>query len=394
MTHLMNTYGRLPIAFERGEGVWLWDTQGRRYLDALCGIAVTGIGHAHPAYVRAIGEQAARIVHASNLYRIPEQERLADRLCEVSGMDAVFFCNSGCEANEAAIKLARLHGHHNGIEQPVIVVMEKAFHGRTIATLSATGSRKVQAGFEPLLAGFVRVPYDDAEALATVAQNKSIVAVLVEPIQGEGGVNVPDPAYLAHLRETCDRHGWLLMLDEVQTGMGRTGRWFAHQHAAIRPDVLTLAKGLANGVPMGACLASGPAARVFKPGSHGSTFGGNPLACAAASATLQVIADEGLLDNARRMGELIRSGLGERLRGVAAIRDIRGLGLMIGVELDRPCGELVNRAIERGVLLNVTADNVVRLLPPLILQPAEARLLVDTVAGLIHEFLGELAVAG
>jgi acetylornithine aminotransferase len=309
-------------------------------------------------------------------------------------MDAVFFCNSGCEANEAAIKLARLHGHHNGIEQPVIVVMEKAFHGRTIATLSATGSRKVQAGFEPLLAGFVRVPYDDAEALATVAQNKSIVAVLVEPIQGEGGVNVPDPAYLAHLRETCDRHGWLLMLDEVQTGMGRTGRWFAHQHAAIRPDVLTLAKGLANGVPMGACLASGPAARVFKPGSHGSTFGGNPLACAAASATLQVIADEGLLDNARRMGELIRSGLGERLRGVAAIRDIRGLGLMIGVELDRPCGELVNRAIERGVLLNVTADNVVRLLPPLILQPAEARLLVDTVAGLIHEFLGELAVAG
>jgi acetylornithine/N-succinyldiaminopimelate aminotransferase len=308
-------------------------------------------------------------------------------------MDKVFFCNSGCEANEAAIKLARLHAHHRGIEQPVIVVMEKAFHGRTIATLSATGSRKVQAGFEPLLAGFVRVPYDDAEALGTVAQHKNIVAILVEPIQGEGGVNVPDAAYLAYLREVCDRHGWLLMLDEVQTGMGRTGKWFAHQHAAIRPDVLTLAKGLANGVPMGACLASGPAAHVFKPGSHGSTFGGNPLACAAASATLQVIAEEGLLDNAQSMGELIRGALRERLHGVPAIRDIRGMGLMIGVELDRPCGDLVTRAIERGVLINVTADNVLRMLPPLILQPAEARLLIDTVAGLIHEFLGELAVA-
>jgi acetylornithine/N-succinyldiaminopimelate aminotransferase len=393
MTHLMNTYARLPIAFERGQGVWVWDTQGKRYLDALCGIAVTGIGHAHPTFVRAISEQAARIVHASNLYRIPEQEGLAARLCEVSGMDTVFFCNSGCEANEAAIKLARLHGHHRGIEQPVIVVMEKAFHGRTIATLSATGSRKVQAGFEPLLAGFVRVPYDDAEALGTVAQHKNIVAILVEPIQGEGGVNVPDAAYLAYLREVCDRHGWLLMLDEVQTGMGRTGKWFAHQHAAIRPDVLTLAKGLANGVPMGACLASGPAAHVFKPGSHGSTFGGNPLACAAASATLQVIAEEGLLDNAQSMGELIRGALRERLHGVPAIRDIRGMGLMIGVELDRPCGDLVSRAIERGVLINVTADNVLRMLPPLILQPAEALLLIDTVAGLIHEFVGELAVA-
>ena len=393
MSHLMNTYARLPVAFERGQGVWLWDTQGRRYLDALCGIAVTGIGHAHPTYVRAVSEQAGRLVHASNLYRIPEQERLAERLCEVSGMDSVFFCNSGCEANEAAIKLARLHGHHRGIDQPTIVVMEKAFHGRTLATLSATGSRKVQAGFEPLLAGFVRVPYGDIGAFSAVAHNKNIVAVLVEPIQGEGGVNVPDPAYLARLRELCDRHGWLLMLDEVQTGMGRTGKWFAHQHAAARPDVLTLAKGLANGVPLGACLAAGPAAQVFKPGSHGSTFGGNPLACVAALATLQVIEDEALLDNAHAMGELIRNGLRERLREVTAVQDIRGKGLMVGIELDRPCGELVTRAIERGVLLNVTADSVVRLLPPLVLQATEARMLVDAVADLIHAFIGELAVA-
>jgi acetylornithine aminotransferase len=393
MTHLMNTYARLNVAFERGEGIWLWDTAGKRYLDALCGIAVTGIGHAHPTYVRAISEQAARIVHASNLYRIPEQERLAERLCEVSGMDAVFFCNSGCEANEAAIKLARLHGHHKGVEQPTIVVMEKAFHGRTIATLSATGSRKVQAGFEPLLAGFLRVPYGDIEAFNAVTHSKSIVAVLVEPIQGEGGVNVPDEIYLAQLRSLCDRHGWLLMLDEVQTGMGRTGKWFAHQHAAIRPDVLTLAKGLANGVPLGACLAAGAAASVFKPGSHGSTFGGNPLACVAASATLQVIAEEGLLDNAHSMGELIRGSLRQRLRDVPGIRDIRGKGLMIGIELERPCGEVVDRALQRGVLLNVTADNVVRLLPPLVLRPADARMLAETVGDLIHEFIGELAVA-
>jgi acetylornithine aminotransferase len=394
MTHLMNTYARLPVAFEHGQGVWLWDTRGKRYLDALCGIAVTGIGHAHPMFVRAVSDQAARLVHASNLYRIPEQERLAEHLCQLAGMDAVFFCNSGCEANEAAIKLARLYGHQKGIEQPTIVVMEKAFHGRTIATLSATGSRKVQAGFEPLLAGFVRIPYNDPEALHTIAgHNKNIVAVLVEPIQGEGGVNVPDERYLTQVRAVCDRHGWLLMLDEVQSGMARTGKWFAHQHAALRPDVLTLAKGLANGVPLGACLAAGAAAHVFKPGSHGSTFGGNPLACAAAVATLRVIEEESLLDNAQRMGELIRNSLRERLVAASGIRDIRGKGLMIGVELDRPCAELVTHALERGVLLNVTADNVVRLLPPLILQPGEAHLLIDTVADLIHDFLGELAVA-
>jgi acetylornithine aminotransferase len=386
MTHLMDTYRRLPVAFERGQGVWLWDTAGRRYLDALCGIAVTGIGHAHPAFVKAVSEQAGRIVHASNLYRIPEQERLADTLCTLAGMDAAFFCNSGCEANEAAIKLARLHGHQRGIEQPVILVMEKAFHGRTMATLSATGSRKVQAGFEPLLSGFVRVPYGEADAVQGVAaHNKGIVAVLVEPIQGEGGVNVPDLGYLAQLRALCDRFGWLLMVDEVQSGMGRTGKWFAHQHAAIRPDVMTLAKGLANGVPLGACVAAGRAAHVFKPGSHGSTFGGNPLACVAASTTLQVIAEEGLLANAQRMGEFIRNGLRTALAGLPGVRDVRGLGLMIGVELDYPCGELVERGLERGVLLNVTAERVVRLLPPLILQPAEAQQLVDIVAGLIRE---------
>jgi acetylornithine aminotransferase len=391
--HLMNTYARLPVAFERGQGVWLWDTQGKRYLDALCGIAVSGLGHAHPRLVQAIAAQAGRILHASNLYRIPEQERLAGLLCEISGMEEVFFCNSGCEANEAAIKLARLYGHHRGIEQPTIVVMEKAFHGRTIATLSATGSRKVQAGFEPLLAGFARVPYNDLDALGAVAGNKNVVAVLVEPVQGEGGVNVPDDGYLARMREMCDRHGWLLMLDEVQTGMGRTGKWFAYQNTGVRPDVFTLAKGLANGVPMGACLAAGPAAGVFKPGSHGSTFGGNPLACTAAHTTLRVIAEEGLLDNAVRIGELIRAGLSERLAGKPGVREIRGKGLMLGIELDRPCGELVELGLERGLLINVTADSVVRLLPALVMQPAEAELLIDGLAAIIRERLASSADA-
>lgn len=387
--HLMNTYSRLPLAFARGQGVWLWDTQGRRYLDALCGIAVSGIGHAHPRLVQAISEQAARIVHASNLYQIPEQERLAELLCQLSGMETVFFCNSGCEANEAAIKLARLYGHQKGIEHPTIVVMEKAFHGRTIATLSATGSRKVQAGFEPLLAGFARVPYDDVEALGLLGSNKNVVAVLVEPIQGEGGVQVPDGDYLAQLRALCDRHGWLLMLDEVQTGMGRTGNWFAYQCTGVQPDVFTLAKGLANGVPMGACLARGAAAHVFKPGSHGSTFGGNPLACAAALATLGVIRDEGLLDNAQRIGDLIRARLRERLDGLSGVKEIRGQGLMIGIELDRPCPDLVKQGLERGLLINVTADTVLRLLPPLILQQDEALQLVDGVAEMIHQFVAE-----
>ncbi|HTT39191.1 MAG TPA: aspartate aminotransferase family protein [Burkholderiales bacterium] len=392
--HLMNTYGRLPVAFVRGEGVWLWDTEGKRYLDGVSGVAVTGLGHAHPRLTRALADQAGRILHASNLYRIPEQERLADLLCELSCMDNAFFCNSGCEANEAAIKLARLYGHQMGIEQPTVVVMEKAFHGRTIATLSATGSRKVQAGFEPLLTGFARVPYNDLRAVEqAAANNKNIVAVLVEPIQGEGGVNVPDDGYLSYLRQLCDRHGWLLMLDEVQTGIGRTGRWFAHQLLNIQPDVMTLAKGLGNGVPIGACLARGPAARVFHPGNHGSTFGGNPLACTAAYTTLQIIAEDNLLENAVRMGELVRARLQEHLGELPGFKQIRGRGLMVGIDLDRPCNHVVNAGLERGLLINVTADTVVRLLPPLILQPAQARQLAEGVAGVIREFLAEPASA-
>jgi len=393
-SHLSNTYGRLPVAFTRGEGVWLWDTEGKRYLDGFSGIAVSGLGHAHPRLVQAIAEQAGRIIHASNWYRIPEQERLADLLCELSGMDNVFFCNSGCEANEAAIKLARLYGHQKGIDQPTIVVMEKAFHGRTMATLSATGNRKVQAGFEPLLTGFARVPYNDMQALEQVAANNaSVVAVLVEPIQGEGGINVPEDSYVPELRKVCDRQGWLLMVDEVQSGIGRTGRWFAHQWLDVRPDVMTLAKGLANGVPIGACLAQGPASQVFRPGNHGATFGGNPLATTAAYTTLRIIADEGLMENAVRVGDLIRTGLHDRLRGLPGVKEIRGKGLMIAVELDRPCSEIVQEALNRGLLINVTVDTVVRLLPPLIMRTAEAQLLVEGVAGLVREFLSEPATA-
>ena len=388
MQHLMNTYDRLPVAFSHGEGVWVWDVDGRRYLDALTGIAVTGLGHAHPGVVGAISRQASRMIHASNLYRIPEQERLGDQLASVAGMDRVFFCNSGCEANEAAIKLARLHGHHRNIGQPVIVVMEKAFHGRTMATLSATGSRKVQAGFEPLLSGFARVPYQDRQAIEQVAANNpNVVAVLVEPVQGEGGINIAADSYLQYLRELCNRHHWLLMVDEVQSGMGRTGRWFAHQHSGITPDVMTLAKGLGNGIPIGACLAHGAAAEVFTPGKHGSTFGGNPLACAAAIATLEAIEVEGLMENATRIGGLICAGLAERLGGLGGVRAIRGKGLMIGIELDRPCGDLVHAGLEAGLLINVTADTVVRLLPALIMRPDEAHELVQRLAAIIRRFL-------
>ena len=393
-THLMPTYARLAVAFARGEGVWLWDTAGKRYLDGLSGIAVNGLGHGHPRFVRALADQAARLIHASNLYRIPEQEKLADLLCALAGMDNVFFCNSGCEANEAAIKLARLYGHQKGVEQPTVVVMEKAFHGRTIATLSATGSRKVQAGFEPLLSGFVRVPYNDLQTLEQVAaHNKNIVAILVEPIQGEGGVNVPDDGYLPRLRALCDRYGWLLMLDEVQSGIGRTGKWFAHQLLEIKPDVMTLAKGLGNGLPIGACLAAGAAAQVFHPGNHGSTFGGNPLACVAAHTTLSIITDERLMDNAVRIGDLIRTSLRERLGKYAQVKDIRGKGLMVGLELDRPCGSLVQTGLDRGLLINVTADTVLRLLPPLVMQPGEAKQLVNGVADLVEQFVAEPAPA-
>ncbi len=380
----MNTYARLPVAFERGEGCWLWDAQGKRYLDGVAGVAVCGLGHAHPKYVAALREQIGTLVHTSNLYEITLQERLADRLCAISGMDNVFFCNSGCEANEAAIKLARLFGHKKDVESPAIVVMDKAFHGRTMATLSATGSRKVQAGFEPLVGGFVRVPFDDLDAVRRVAENnRSVVAVLVELLQGEGGVNVCHDDYLSGLREVCDSNGWLLMLDEVQSGMGRTGRWFAFQHSGVRPDVMPLAKGLGNGVPIGACVAAGPAAQLFKPGSHGSTFGGNPLCCAAALATLAIIEEERLMENAVRIGDFIRSSLAERLAGLSGVREIRGKGLMIGIELEHSCSELVQQALEKGVLINVTVDNVVRLLPPLVMKREEAELLLATLVPLI-----------
>jgi acetylornithine/N-succinyldiaminopimelate aminotransferase len=388
MSHVMNTYARLPVAFDRGEGAWLYDDTGRRYLDALAGIAVNTLGHNHPRLVRAIAEQAGRVIHTSNLYRVPRQETLADRLAALSGMSEVFFCNSGCEANEAAIKLARLYGHQKGIENPTVVVMEQSFHGRTLATLSATGNRKVQMGFEPLVSGFVRVPFDDLGAIEHLAHtNPNVVAVLVEPIQGEGGIRVAPRAYLQALRRICDDHGWLLMLDEVQCGVGRTGTWFAFQHADILPDVMSLAKGLGSGMPIGACLAAGRAAGVFKPGNHGSTFGGNPLACAAALETLKVIEDDALLEGAGRIGALIRESLAAGLRGQSGVVSIRGDGLMIGVELDRPCGELVGQALAAGLLINVTAERVVRLLPPLIFTEQDVALLVDTLVPLIRNFL-------
>lgn len=387
-THLMNTYARQPVAFVRGEGAYLWDEAGKRYLDAVAGVAVNGLGHAHPKLVKAIADQAATLIHTSNLYRVPRQEELADRLCELAGMDRAFFCNSGCEANEAAIKLARLYGHGKGIEVPTIIVMEKAFHGRTMATLTATGSRKIQAGFEPLLSGFARVPFNDLEAIHHVAEhNKSVVAVLVEVVQGEGGINLLAPGYLAELRAICDAHGWLLMLDEVQTGIGRTGTWFGFQHSGVMPDVIALAKGLGSGMPIGACLARGAAADVFTPGSHGSTFGGNPLACAAALATLDAIEEDHLLDNARVRGEAIRSGLRAAFAGVHGVVDVRGEGLMIGIELDRPCGELVAVARDAGVLINVTADTVIRLVPPLIYGQAEVAELVGAVSAIVKNYL-------
>jgi len=391
-THLMNTYNRQPVAFVRGEGAYLWDETGKRYLDAVAGVAVNGLGHAHPKLVKAISEQAASLIHSSNLYRVLRQEELADKLCELSGMDRAFFCNSGCEANEAAIKLARLYGHGKGIEVPTIIVMEKAFHGRTMATLTATGSRKIQAGFEPLLTGFARVPFNDLDAIRHVAEhNKSVVAVLLETVQGEGGINVLPSEYLAELRRICDAHGWLLMLDEVQTGVGRTGTWFGFQHSGVMPDVIALAKGLGSGVPIGACLARGAAADVFQPGNHGSTFGGNPLACAAALATLDAIEEEKLIDNARVRGEAIRSGLRQALTGVHGVLDIRGEGMMIGIELDRPCGELVGVARDAGVLINVTADTVIRLVPPLIYGAAEVDALVAAVSGIVKSYLQQAA---
>lgn len=381
---------RQPVTFAKGEGVWLWDTAGEKYLDALAGVAVNGLGHAHPKLVQAISAQAAKLIHVSNYYHIAEQEALADKLCAISGMDKVFFCNSGCEANEASIKLARLYGHNKGITNPEIIVMDKSFHGRTMATLSATGNRKVQAGFEPLVSGFIRVPYDDVDAVKQVANsNANVVAILVEPVQGEGGVNMPKDsgAYLEALRQICDAHGWLLMLDEVQTGVGRTGTWFAYQHTAIMPDVMSLAKGLGSGVPIGACLARGKAAEVFVYGKHGSTFGGNPLACAAGLATLQAIEEEGLCANAEKMGDLIRVGFQNEFANTSAVKVVRNAGLMIGIELDRPCAELVKMALADKLLINVTADSVVRLLPPLVINQDDAQELVRRLSAVIKAFL-------
>lgn len=389
MNHLMNVFARQDVAFTHGDGVWLYDEDGQRYLDALGGIAVSTLGHNHPRLVRAISEQAARVLHTSNLYRIPEQEALADRLCALSGMSEVFFCNSGCEANEAAIKLARFYGNKKKkIQQPQIIVMEGAFHGRSLATLSATANRKVQAGFEPLVQGFIRVPYNDIEAIQAVASRRQdVVAVLLEVIQGEGGLRSVSPEYLRALSILCKQNEWLLMCDEVQCGMGRTGKWFAWQHTdGVRPDVMTLAKGLAGGVPIGACLAAGLAADVLGPGNHGSTFGGNPLACAAALEVLSVMEDEGLLENAAQTGQYIREQLGAALADTSCLRAIRGEGLMIGIELEQPCGELVYRARKAGVLMNVTHENVIRLLPPLNFSRAHADELIPVLVDLIKGF--------
>jgi acetylornithine aminotransferase len=388
MSHLMNTYARLPVAFSHGEGVWLWDTDGKRYLDALSGIAVNTLGHAHPQFIAALGEQIGKLIHCSNIYQVREQEWLADKLCGLSGMQEVFFCNSGCEANEAAIKLARLYGHKREIDSPAIIVMEKAFHGRTLATLSATGNRKVQAGFEPLVGGFVRVPYNDLEAIRQVARhNSNVVAVLVEPIQGEGGIRTLDIDCIRQLRQICDEHNWLLMLDEVQCGMGRTGKWFAFQHSGILPDVMTLAKGLGSGIPIGACLAAGKAVGTLQQGNHGSTFGGNPLACRAGLATLDIIEQHKLLAHAESLGRFIWDGLDAAFRGVSGIKEIRGHGLMIGIELDKPCGDLVKMALAGGLLTNVTAENVIRLLPALTMSQDEAQQMLDILCPLIKEFL-------
>lgn len=390
--HLMETYNRQPVTFTKGQGVWLWDDKGEKYLDALAGVAVNGLGHAHPKLVKAISEQAAKLIHVSNIYHVAEQEALANKLAEISGMDKVFFCNSGCEANEAAIKLARLYAHQKGITNPEIIVMERSFHGRTMATLSATGNRKAQAGFEPLVSGFVRVPYDDLDAVKQIASRKNnVVAILVEPVQGEGGIHIPADmkAYFQGLRKVCDDNGWLFMLDEVQSGIGRTGTWFAFQHTDIFPDVMTLAKGLGSGVPIGACLVKGVAAGVFTPGKHGSTFGGNPLATMAGITTLNAIADENLRENAQKMGNLIVANLKAELANEKGVLVVRNAGLMIGIELDRPCAELVKMALETKLLINVTADKVVRLLPPLIINEAEAKELAQRLSVLIKQFLSK-----
>jgi len=384
----MNTYGRLPIALSHGQGVRLWDVNGREYLDALAGIAVNTLGHNHPKLVPALQDQISKLIHTSNYYHVPNQEKLAAKLVELSGMTNVFFCSTGLEANEAAIKLARKYGHDKGIERPEIVVYEKAFHGRSIATLSATGNEKVQKGFGPLVEGFVRVPLNDIEALkARTGGNKNIVAVFLETIQGEGGVNQMRADYLRQVRQLCDERGWLLIIDEVQCGMGRTGKWFAHQWAGIVPDVMPLAKGLGSGVPIGAVVAGPKAANIFQPGNHGTTFGGNPLATRAGVETIRIMEEEGLLANAERVGGHLMDAFKRELGELPGVTEIRGQGLMIGIELAKPCGVLTQKAADNGLMISVTADNVIRLVPALILTEAEADEIVSRLLPVVKEFL-------
>lgn len=381
------SYNPQDVSFSRGEGVWLWDSNDKKYLDALSGIAVCGLGHCHPKVTQAIQEQAGRLLHTSNAFQIEKQTLLAEQLCQFSGMEQVFFANSGAEANEAAIKLSRLYGHQKGIDTPSVIVMEKAFHGRTMATLTASGSRKVQAGFEPLVPGFVRAPFDDIDAIRTIADNRSdIVAVMLEPIQGEGGIHPLSDDYLDQLRDICDTQGWLLILDEIQTGVARTGKPYAYMHSRITPDILTTAKGLGNGMPIGACLMSGKACNIFKPGNHGSTFGGNPLACNTGLAVLETIESEKVCQNAEKMGAYLKTKLAKALEANSHVKDIRGQGLMLGVELDTPCREMLKLGLEEGLLFNVTADSVVRLLPPLIITEDEADLLVERLTRCIERF--------
>jgi acetylornithine aminotransferase len=394
MPHTLNTYGRLPIALTHGRGAWVWDTAGRRYLDALGGIAVNTLGHAHPKLVPALQDQVSKLIHCSNYYEVPLQEQLAARLCELSGLSGAFFCNSGLEANEGALKIARKYGHDKGIERPEIIVYEKAFHGRSIATLSATGNPKVQKGFEPLVEGFVRVPLNDLAVVQEVARtNPNVVAVFLEVIQGEGGINPFRTEYLRGLRQLCDERGWLLMLDEVQCGLGRTGKWFAHQWAGIQPDVMPLAKGLGSGVPIGAIVCGPKAVNVLGPGNHGTTFGGNPLAMRAGVETLRIMEEDGLLANAAAMGELLMGELKRGLAGVPGVAEFRGQGLMIGIELDRPCGVLLQRAADAGLMISVTADRVVRLLPPLIVNADEVRQIAAILVPLVREFLAQPAAS-
>ncbi|HEY9018131.1 acetylornithine transaminase [Thiomicrospira sp.] len=385
---LMNTYARLPVMFTEGEGATLYDDQGKAYLDAVSGIAVCSLGHAHPAISQALCEQSKRLIHTSNLYRVENQEKLGEALIRLSGMDRVFFGNSGAEANEAAIKIARKTASDRGIENPEILVMESSFHGRTMATLSATGNKKVQEGFAPLVQGFVRVPYNQVEAVEkAIAEHPNLIAILVEPVQGEGGVFVPDAGYLKALRQLCDQHNLLLMIDEIQTGVGRTGKWFAYQHEGILPDVLTLAKALGNGVPIGACLASGKAASAFGPGNHGTTFGGNPLACAAGLAVINTLEQHDYISQVAKQGEQIMAAFRDTLADQKGVVEVRGKGYMIGIQLDRPCAELVKLALDKGLLINVTRGDTVRLLPPFVISEAQTAQLVGDLSQLIIEFL-------